>query len=331
MAKPKRRGKVWGIQISVGGRRESFTAATATECKDWAARRKLELLAEQGGRGGEIHSLGDALRRYGEEVAPRHKGERWEQVRIARMLRDLPVTLPLASVRPEHLIRWRDRRLTQVAPASVAREMNLLGSVFTHARREWRWLSESPMPEVTRPSGGRPRERVIDRSEARRLLRGLGYRPLKRPATLQQIVAAVFLMALRTGMRSGEITGLTWARTHGTWVTLADTKNGTSREVPLSRSARRLVDRMRGLDDERVFPVGAQSRDALFRAARERAGLAGFRFHDARHTAATRIGATVGQPGRLSFPEFCRVFGWRDPKQAMVYVNPSAAALAEKL
>lgn len=42
-------------------------------------------------------------------------------------------------------------------------------------------------------------------------------------------------------------------------------------------------------------------------------------------------GATVGQAGRLSFPEFCKVFGWKDPKYALVYCNPSAESLAGKL
>ena len=71
--------------------------------------------------------------------------------------------------------------------------------------------------------------------------------------------------------------------------------------------------------------------DALFRKVRENAGLDGFTFHDARHTAATRIGRTVGQQGKLSFPEFCKVFGWRDPKHALVYVNPTASDLAGKM
>jgi len=88
---------------------------------------------------------------------------------------------------------------------------------------------------------------------------------------------------------------------------------------------------MRGHDREDVFLLGPGTRDAIFRRARERAGLSGFTFHDARHTAATRIGASVGQPGRLSFPEFVKVFGWRDPKHALIYVNPTADALADKL
>ncbi len=112
-------------------------------------------------------------------------------------------------------------------------------------------------------------------------------------------------------------------------VTLPVTKNGEARDVPLSPGAVRLLDRLRGL--ERPFPASAAVISTLFRRARDSAGLEGFTFHDARHSAATRIGATVGQRGRLSFPEFVKVFGWRDPKYALVYVNPSAADLAAKM
>jgi integrase len=333
MAKPIKRGKVWGVQISVGGVRESATFPTAREANDWQIRRKVELKAERRGRGGEVHSLGEALRKYRDEVSPKKKGARWEQLRIERMLRELPVTLPLAEIGPDHLIAWRDMRLTRVKPASVAREMNLLGSVFSYAVREWRWIKTSPMSEVTRPRGGKHREKVINRGETRRMLRALGYRPRRRLTTLKQVVAAAFLLSMRTGMRSSEMVDLTWGRVHPRFVRLDETKNADARDVPLSTAARRLVDRMRGLDEDRVFPVSHQSRDALFRAARDEHGLreCGFTFHDARHTAATRIGATVGQPGRLSFPEFVKVFGWRDPKNALIYVNPSAAILADKL
>jgi integrase len=105
------------------------------------------------------------------------------------------------------------------------------------------------------------------------------------------------------------------------------TKNGTARAVPLSRSARRWLGLLRG--QAQPFTLADSSRDALWRKARKAAGLEGFTFHDLRHTAATRIGATVGKPGRLSFPQFCAVFGWRNPAQAMVYVNPTAAELAD--
>jgi len=332
MAKPKKRGDgVWGIQISVGGVRESATFPTAREANDWQDRRKAELKAEHGGMGGEIHTLGAALRKFAEEVSPTHKGTQWEQARLERMQRELPVTLPLAKVTPEHIIAWRNQRLTQVKSSSARRDMSLLGSVFTHARKEWRWIRHSPISDVSRPRGGKHREKIITAPEIRQTLRALGYTTRRRPTTMKQVVAATFLLALKTGMRSGEIVGLTWDRVQPVFVRLPETKNDDARDVPLSRSARRLIERMRGLDDEWVFPVSDQTRDTLFREARDRADLAGFTFHDARHTAATRIGSTVGQPGKLSFPEFVKVFGWRDPKHALIYVNPRAEDLAKKM
>lgn len=167
-------------------------------------------------------------------------------------------------------------------------------------------------------------------SEARAILRRLGHRR-GRPQSMKQMVALAMLLALRTGMRAGELVGLEWPRVRPRSVLLPETKNGSAREVPLSRKAVRLVERARGLDEMKVLPVAGQTLDALFRAARDAAGVDDLRWHDTRHTAATRIGATVGQPGRLSFPEFVAMFGWKDPRNAMIYVNPSAESLASKL
>lgn len=318
------------VQIYVKGKRDSRVFSSKREATLWAERRTLEMRAEKQGTLGSIKTLADALRKYADEVSPLHKGEKWERVRLSAFESSLPVTLPLASVTAAHLKAWKAQRLQTVSAGSVLREMSLLSSVFTHARREWAWISDSPLADVSRPSQPRHRERIITRQETRIMLRALNHRQ-GRAQSMQQLAAIAFLLALRTGMRAGEIVGMAWGNYHGKWVTLPDTKNGTSRDVPLSRKASMLIERLRGLDDERVLPIAGQTLDALFRRARDKAGLSGFTFHDARHTAATRIGATVGQPGRLSFPEFCKCFGWRDPKYALVYCNPSAASLSAKL
>lgn len=334
MGKPiKRPNGSWGIQFKTAGVRESGTFATRREAEEWQARRKMELRAEARGRGGDVHTLANALTKYRDEVAPTHKGGAWEVRRIEAMLRHpaLPHMLPLARLMPEHLQAWRDARLREVSAGAVLRDMTLLSAVLTHAAKEWRWITRSPLSDVRRPAQPKHRERIISRSETRTMLRALGYQPGKPPATMMAQVAYAFALALRTGMRAGEIEGLTWDRVHAKHVTLATTKNGDARDVPLSVQTRRLLDRLRGIDPERVFLFAGGTRDAVFRSARAREGLSGFTFHDARHCAATRIGATVGQPGKLSFPQFCRVFGWRDPKYALVYVNPSAAELADLL
>lgn len=68
-----------------------------------------------------------------------------------------------------------------------------------------------------------------------------------------------------------------------------------------------------------------QTVDALFRRARDRAGLSGFTFHDARHTAATRLA------GKLDVLTLCKVFGWTNPAQAMAYYNPSPGEIARRM
>ena len=82
---------------------------------------------------------------------------------------------------------------------------------------------------------------------------------------------------------------------------------------------------MRGWDDVLVFGLRAQSLDALFRKYRARAKLDGFTFHDARHTAATRLAPVV------DVLTLCKIFGWSSATRALVYYNPSGSELARRL
>lgn len=327
--------KSYRRQIKVGSGpnaiRESATFATLREANAWVARRKTEIIDERGSRVGMKKTLLDAMKKYADEVAPKHRGGRWEQVRLTAFEghKHLPLHRPIASITAQQLSAWREWRESQVQAGSVRREMSLLGSVFTAARKDWHWIDSSPMGGVRRPPSPPSLKRVIHRTEIKAMLRSLGYRWRMRPASMKELTAYTFLLAIRTGMRMSEITGMTWDRMHGSWLELEKTKNGDAREVPLSAKARKLIQCLRGLDDERLLPITSQGVDAIFRRARDQAGLEGFTFHATRHTAATWIGRSVGRPGRLSFLQFCAMFGWRDPKNAMIYVNPSAEELAE--
>lgn len=97
------------------------------------------------------------------------------------------------------------------------------------------------------------------------------------------------------------------------------------RNLPLTPASRRTIELMRGFDDELVFGIKSQSLDALFRRARDRAGLSGFVFHDTRRTAATRISK------RVDLLMLCRMFGWKNPKFAMVYYAPKIRDMLDKL
>lgn len=319
------------VQCDVRGRRASKTLPTMREAREWAREKESQLAAAAEGDLGKGKTLQDALRRFAEEESPKRRGERWEVIRLAAFEdakeHGLPVAKPVALVDDDDLRAWRDRREKRVSRGTVLRDMTLLSAVFEVARTEWKWVKVNPLRNVKKPSQPAHRERVIKGWEIRRMLRALGYTggPVR---TVSQAVAMAFLLALATGMRVKELCNLRWEDVREAYGTAHNVKarmEGVSRDVPFSLVARRLVARMEGWEAETVFGVSPGTLDALFRRARKRAGCDGFTFHDSRHTAATRIAP------RLAILDLCKMFGWKDPKLAMVYYNPTAAQIAGRL
>ena len=110
------------------------------------------------------------------------------------------------------------------------------------------------------------------------------------------------VLSLATGGRQGEVLGLRWPEVdlkQGVLV-FRDTKNGDSRAVPLPAAVLALLRERRQvvrLDTDLLFPsrdnpVKPADLRAAFRAAVRRAGIAGFRWHDQRHSAASALADT---------------------------------------
>lgn len=330
MAAPKQTAAgTWRVQIEVRGQRDAATLPTKREAVEWAARRKAELLAVGGGRAGEVKTLADAMRRYREEVSPTKRGELKEVIRLNAFERQplFPARVLLADLTPTHLANWRDARLKVNARGSVLRDMVLLSHVLEVARREWRWITDNPMRDVRKPAEPDHRERIIHPVEIRQMLRALGWSARAPVRSVSVAVAQCFVAALQTGMRAGELCGLRWADVADDHVQLhaGKTKTGKARQVPLTPAARRTIECMRGYDQELVFGLAVQSLDAMFRKYRVRAKLDGFTFHDARHTAATRMAPLV------DVLDLCKIFGWTTATRALVYYNPTGSQIAKRL
>jgi integrase len=323
MASIRKHGTGWRSQVFCRGVRDSQVFRTKREAESWAAARETAIRALASNPGN--HTMADALARYAAEVSPGKRGARWELVRLAYFPRqaEFPASLRLADIDARHLSAWRDARLREVSAGAVLREFALLSSVFEVARREWRWIDRNPLADVRRPRAPDHRSVLITWRQIRAMLRELDHcsGPCR---SARQAVARAFLLALRSGMRAGELCGLTWDRVHADYVELPVTKT-TPRDVPLSPAARRVIESMRGWDSVSVFGMAPQSLDMLFRRARLSAGMNGFTFHDSRHVAATMLSR------RLDVLTLCKVFGWRNTSQALTYYNPSAADIAVRI
>lgn len=314
------------MQVCVGGVRDSNTFRTKREADAWAAARETEMRANAKKMPGERHTLADALNRYAEEVSDTKRGARWEKIRINRFMGDvgMPLDVLMADLLPTDFSRWRDERLKTIKPNSLIREVAILSACMEHARIEWRWIDKNPIADLKKPSPSRHREVVISPQQVRLMIEAMGYTPNAPIREYRQAIAVCFLVALRTGMRAGELCGLTWDRVKADYCILPITKT-TPRNVSLSDKALRLIDKMRGFDERLVFGIPSSTLDAMFRKYRSRAGLTGFTFHDSRHTAATMLARS------LDVLDLCKMFGWSNPKQAMIYYNPTASDIAARL
>ncbi|MCB2261487.1 MAG: site-specific integrase [Candidatus Thiosymbion ectosymbiont of Robbea hypermnestra] len=104
------------------------------------------------------------------------------------------------------------------------------------------------------------------------------------------------VVALSTGMRKGELMGLTWRDVdlQAGRIVLQETKNGERRVVPLAGPALALLKehaKVRRIDTDLLFPNHRGNAPIDLRTpwetALKRAGIEDFRWHDLRHSAAS--------------------------------------------
>lgn len=322
MATYTKRGDSWRAQVFRNGKRHSRTFDTRAQAKEWAE--SLEEDIDRGHRPGK-HTFGDAVKKFRDEETPKRKGARWETTRLNKFLNDYPDLMRHELSKLDHgpFTEWKRERMKKVKPGTVLRELNLMQSVMENARTELRWISYNPVKDVARPPAPRPRNRRVPDHEQDAMCDALGWdRGMAENAS--QRVAVAFLFAIETGMRNGEITSLPWTRVYAKHVHIPESKNGDARDVPLSARARELLECL-PRDSDKVFNLNDGTRDALFRKARKRTSITGLTFHDSRHEAITRLAR------KLEVLDLARMIGQRDIKSLMIYYNPTADELADRL
>jgi integrase len=187
----------------------------------------------------------------------------------------------LAEITASRISEYKGHRLTAVTGATVNRALALLRHLLRLAHEEWEVLDAVPRIRLEKESEGRLR--WLTPEDATRLLDVC--RDSRNTDLLDLVEFALF-----TGMRRGEVLGLTWDRVdRARGVVLLDiTKNSRRREVPLNSRADAVLARRGSKSSGLVF--GTRRWDHYRTAwdlAVERASLVDFHFHDLRHTFAS--------------------------------------------
>lgn len=314
-------GKKWRAEVRRKGVTKSANFKTKGEARAWAEVMERRIL------GGAKEYSKDltfefVCTKYLDEVARNKKGRRWEAVRINKFINSGLGDFTLEQLDAKFWRSWIKEQLQSLSPASVNRELNLIGAVLTMCATEWEFMEANPLKSVKRPKMPKHRERLVLESEREAITQYLG----ADPDTSSGQLAIAFNIALETGLRRGELFFLEWANVHtiDRYLTVVDSKNGDKRDVPLSSSAVEWLELM-ACGRNRVFTVSPDTASTLFRKACRKLGIEDLRFHDARHS------AVVALSKKFTVIELARVIGHRDLKSLMIYYNESAQELAKRL
>ena len=272
------------------------------DAEDWARRTEDEMV-----RGVYIQrsqaeqlTVSKALDRYLKEVTPTKKAstQTAEQNKSNRLRAEFG-DYSLAAVTPDLVADYRDKRLADGKSNNTVRlELALLSHLFTTAIREWRvGLTYNSVANIRKPKPGEGRDRRLTSEEEKRLL-------VATDAHSNPMFGWVVRLALFTGMRSGEILGLRRSQVDlkKRTVLLKDTKNGSSRSVPLLKAAvdvmqAALNNPVRPIDTDLIF-FGEPGRDGkrrsyviskIWASQTKSVGLSDLHFHDLRHEFVSRL------------------------------------------
>lgn len=237
----------------------------------------------------------------------------------------------LTEITPYLMERFKAKRIQEVSPATVNRNIQYLKHAFKMAI-EWNYLKDNPATTIKK----------LKESPGR--LRWL------RPAELDSLVSAanrrmqnMILFVVNTGLRAGELMSLKWDDViydsiEGNvqidsnvdlkyldyskgGIYIRESKNNTSRIIPMNEIVLKVINDLSS-DNEYVF--GGISYRYSFESARKKAQLTDFRFHDLRHTFASYLIMNGVDIRTIQY-----LLGHKDIKMTMRYSHLSRGHLQE--
>ena len=291
-----KRGSVWWMSFTHHG--EQFRRSTETEDRKLATRifDKLKGDIAEGkwfeDLEGDHKTFRELMDKYMAEYSAINKAPRsYERDKGLRKHLD-PVfgNMVLTEITPRQIAEYKvKRRQEGAAPRTVNYELIIMGHAFNLAIREWEWVKENPVSKVSKEKVNNFIERWLTYEEEAKLIEAS-------PKWLQEII----IFAIHTGFRESEILDLTWKQVdfNRRTTTLYEQKNKNVDTLPVSQTALHVLQQRHESthgESPRVFlnqsgkRIFQQNLIRSFQAVVKKAGIERLRFHDLRHTFATRL------------------------------------------
>jgi integrase len=324
-----KRGSVWWMSFTHDG--EQLRRSTETEDKKLAIRifDKLKGDIAEGKwferLPGEDNTFGDLMKKYMAEysavnkAASSHKRDKSLAAHLLKSFKDKYLLDITAAMISDYKL---ERRTEGASPRTINYELTLMSHAFNIAIREWEWLNDNPVRKVKKERVNNVIERWLSQEEEERLLRVSA-------KWLQEII----IFAIHTGLRQSEILDLKWSQVDmiRRTILISEQKNRGVDTLPLNETSIGVLKERHNqklTQCDIVFPSSNGTRMLnrnLFRAfeiATDRAKVDNFRFHDLRHTFATRL----VQSG-VGIYEVQRLGRWKNHLMVMRYAHHNSESL----
>ena len=232
----------------------------------------------------------------------------------------------LSNISAKDIDDYKSIRIQQVKPATVNRELEVIRHLFYLAEKWNKFFGKNPIAKSGLLKVNNLQERILTPDEEDRLFKNS-------PPHLVPIL----ITALNTGMRKMEILTLAWQDLdfNKNLITVRKeiSKSKKARRIPINSTLREVLleQKLKTQYSGHVFltpagvPYSSKNPSALKRAfgtACKKTGIEGLRFHDLRHTAATRMVENTGNIVAVS-----KILGHADIKTTMRYAHPDQSLI----
>lgn len=223
---------------------------------------------------------------YTSHAINNHKRFRNQVYYINSLERYFGNSKPVNDITPEDIEKYKahlrnDRKLKN---SSINRYLEILSKMFNLAIDN-DLLTENPVRKAGMLREDNISVRFLLIEEQKRLYKSVDeVAPYLRP---------IITMALHTGMRKGEILNLKWSNIKCGFIELLETKSGKMRSIPISPILRDVLNQLPKVS-EYIFVNPKTNRPYTdikksWHKVLNNAGIENLRFHDLRHTVATRM------------------------------------------
>ncbi len=288
-----KRGPVWWMRFTYKGRQIRNSTETADKKTAEKIYHKVLTLIAEGKwfeKSPDVEkTFKEMMDRYMEEHSKPKKASSWRDTASLKHLVPFLGDYTIMEITPSLINQYKTkRRLAGASPSTVNRELSLMKHGFNIAIREWEWIRENPVMKVSMEKEPPARDRYLLYVEEENLLQ-------ISPLWLREII----VFAVETGCRQGEILSLSWRdvdlnkRTANVFAT----KTEDRRAIPLSARVFNMLKekgKIRSISTNFVFALNDNGINRFvlsnaFEKVCKQAGIEGLRFHDLRHTFATRL------------------------------------------